>query len=254
MIGGSMKKLFLSIAIAVALFAGGSVSASTAQNQPTASGHWEGTVDVQGNTLEIIIDLTRGGDGLWKGVIAIPAQSLKDYPLSNLKVEGASVSFEMASVQGLPTFKGKLSADGKSIVGDLSQAGQTFAFKLDRKGEAKVIAIEANVTSITANADVEGNWQGTLDAEGTTLRLILKIAKKADGSYTATLDSPDQANNDMPINVLKATGDSLTFEMRYIGASFEGKFNKERTEVSGNWQQGGGALPLTLKRGAKKPE
>jgi hypothetical protein len=249
-----MKKLFLSIAIAVALFAGDSLSASMAQNPPTASGHWEGTVEVQGTALEIIVDLTRDPKGVWKGAIGIPLQNLKDYPLSNLKMEGASVSFEISSVQGLPTFKGKLSADGKTIVGELAQAGQTFPFKLDRKGEAKMSAIEAQVTSITVSADVEGHWQGILDAGGTTLRLILKLAKKADGSYTATLDSPDQANNDMPINVLTATGDSLTFEMKYIGASYAGKFNKERTEVSGNWQQGGGAAPLTLKRAAKKPE
>jgi hypothetical protein len=249
-----MKKFFLPIAIAVTLFACTSVSASLAQNQPTASGHWEGAIEVQGTSLEIVVDLTRDAKEVWKGAIGIPSQNLKDYPLGNLKVEGANVSFEIASAQGLPTFKGKLSADGKTIVGELSQSGMTFPFKLDRKGEAKTSAVEAQATSITVSADVEGNWQGTLDAEGTTLRLILKIAKKADGSYTATLDSPDQANNDMPINVLTATGDSLTFEMKYIGASFAGKFNKERTEVTGNWRQGGGALPLTLKRGAKKPE
>ena len=43
-----MKKLFLSIAIAVALFAAHSGSSSLAQNQPGASGHWEGSIDVQG--------------------------------------------------------------------------------------------------------------------------------------------------------------------------------------------------------------
>jgi hypothetical protein len=249
-----MKRFFLSIAITVALFASHSVCASTAQNQPTASGHWEGAIDVQGNALEIIIDLTRSDNGLWKGAIAIPSQSLKGYPLSNLKVEGANVSFEMASAPGLPTFKGKLSADGKSIAGELSQSGMTFPFKLDRKGDAKMSAVEAQAASITVSADVEGNWQGTLDVGGTTFRLILKISKKADGSFTASLDSPDQQSNNMPINVLNATSDSLTFEMKYIGASYEGKFNKERTEVSGNWNQGGASFPLTLKRGAKKPE
>lgn len=249
-----MKKLFLSIAIAIMLFAGSSLSASTAQNQPTASGHWEGAVEVQGTALEIVVDVARDAKGMWKGAISIPSQNLKDYPLSNLKVDGASLSFEMAGAQGLPTFKGKLAADGKTIVGELSQAGQTFPFKLDRKGEASMSAIATQTASINVSADAEGIWQGTLDAGGTTLRLILKIAKKADGSFTAVLDSPDQANNDMPINVLTATADSLTFEMKYIGASYQGKFNKERTEVTGNWHQGGGALPLTLKRGAKKPE
>ncbi len=249
-----MKKLFLSIAIAVALFAAHSASLSLAQNQPTASGHWEGSIDVQGTVIEISVDLTRSDKGSWTGTIAIPSQSLKDYPLSNLKVEGANVSFEMASVQGLPTFKGKLSADGKTIIGDLSQSGMSFPFKLERKGDAKISAAGTEAPSIKVSADVEGSWQGTLDAGGTMLRLILKITKAADGSFAASLDSPDQESNNLPINALTATSDSLTFEMKYIGASYEGKFNKERTEVSGNWHQGGGALPLTLKRGAKKPE
>ena len=249
-----MKKLFLSIAIAVAFFTAYSVSASMVRSQATASGHWQGSIDVHGNEIELAVDLTRSDNGSWKGVIAIPSQSLKDYPLSNVKVEGANVTFEMASVQGQPTFKGKLSADGKTIAGDLSQSDMTFPFKLDRKGDAKMSAVEAQAVSIKVSADVEGTWQGTLDAGGTMLRLILKITKKADGSFTASLDSPDQESNNMPINALTATSDSLTFEMKYIGASYAGKFNKERTEVSGNWNQGGGALPLTLKRGAKKDE
>jgi hypothetical protein len=246
-----MKKLFLSIAIVIALSTLYNASASQAPNPATASGHWEGSIDVHGNSLEVTIDLKRGEDGSWRGTIAIPAQNLKDYPLSNVKVEGMNIYFDLANAQGQPTFKGKLSADGKTIAGDLSQSEQIFSFTLDRKGEAKISAAEAQAPAITVSADVAGNWQGTLEAGGTTLRLILKISKKADGTFTASLDSPDQGSNDMPINALKATNDSLTFEMKYIGASYEGKFNKERTEVSGNWQQGGAAFPLTLKRGAK---
>lgn len=249
-----MKKLFLSIAVAIALFAAYGVSSTFAQNQPAASGHWEGAIEVPGTAIEIVIDLTRSDKGLWKGAIAIPSQNLKDFPLSNVKVDGANVSFEIASAPGLPTFTGKLSADGKTINGNLSQAGQTFSFKLERKGDAKMSDTEAQTPSIKVSADVEGSWQGTLDAGGTTFRLILKISKATDGSFSASLDSPDQGSNNMPINTLTATSDSLTFEMKYIGASFEGKFNKERTEVTGTWQQGGAALPLTLKRGAKKSE
>jgi hypothetical protein len=251
MIGGNMKKLFLSIAIAVAFFTAYGVPASLAQNQPSASGHWEGSIEVHGNMVEIIVDLTLSDKGSWKGTIAIPVQSLRDYPLSNLKVEGTNVSFEMAIAPGLPTFKGKLSADGKTLAGDLSQSGQTHPFKLERKGDAKISAAETEAPSIKVSGDVEGNWQGTLDAGGAMLRLILKITKVADGSFTASLDSPDQGSNNMPIKTLIATGDSLTFELKYISASYEGKFNKERTEVSGSWHQGG-PLPLTLKREAKK--
>ena len=226
-------------------------SAST-QSQHPASGHWEGNIDVQGTIMEISVDLARGDNGAWKGIIAIPSQSLKDYPLSSVNVEGSAISFKMASVQGLPTFSGKLSADGKTIAGDLSQAGMTFPFKLERKGDAKFGAAEVKAASIQVDSDIAGNWGGSLNAGGTVLRLIVKIVKAADGSFTASLDSPDQAQSDMPINSLTAAGDSVSFEMKYIDASFRGKLNKDRTELSGEWSQGGGSAPLTLKREVKK--
>jgi hypothetical protein len=246
--GGKMKKLFLSIAMTIALF----VSAAPAQTQASASGHWEGSIDVPGTALEFAVDLTRNDKGLWKAILAIPSQNLKDFPLINVKVDGATISFEMTSTPGEPTFKGKLSADGKTIAGELSQAGQTFPFKLDRKGDSKLSAADAPAPLIKVSADVEGNWQGILDVGGTSLRLILKIAKAADGTFTAKLDSPDQGNSDLPITALTATADSLTFEMKYVSATYQGKFNQERTEVSGTWEQGGGSMPLTLKREAKK--
>jgi hypothetical protein len=254
-----MKRLIFATLLAGALFmlqslpsllAQGQPATSGGQSQPTASGHWEGSIDVEGNMLEVMVDLTRAADGSWKGVIAIPAQSLKDYPLSNLKVEGSAISFEMASVEGSPTFKGKLSADGKTVTGNLSQSGMIFPFKLERKGEAQSGA--ASAVSVKVSADLEGNWQGALDAGGVTLRLILKIAKAADGAFTAHLDSPDQGQSNLPINSLTAAGDSLSFEMKYIGASYQGKLNKERTEITGTWEQGGASTPLTLRREAKK--
>ena len=247
-----MKQFFLSIAIAVTLLAAPAISTSQTQNQPSAAGHWEGTIDVPGTALEIAVDLTRGNNGSWKAIIAIPSQNIKDFPLANVKVDGANIAFEMSGSPGVPTFTGKLSADGKTITGELSQAGQPFPFKLERKGDTKLSAADPPAPSIKVSADVEGNWQGTMDAGGTLLRLILKITKTADGSFTASLDSPDQGNAGLPINAMTTTADSLTFEMKYIGASYQGKFNKERTEVAGTWEQGGASFPLTLKRETKK--
>ena len=248
-----MRKQVFSIILTLALVALALPPWSFAQGQTTASGHWEGSIDVQGTVMEISVDLLRAENGAWKGTIAIPSQSLKDYPLSNLKVEGVTVSFEMASVEGLPTFKGKLSPDGKAMIGEVTQSGLTFPFKLERKGEAQMSTTDTKAASITVSPDVAGDWHGTLDAEGTLLRLILKIAKAADGSFTASLDSPDQGQSNMPINSLTTAGDSITFAMKYIGAVYQGKFNKERSEMAGEWTQGGRSLPLTLKRAAKKP-
>ncbi len=241
-----MKKTLL---IFVMLMAVVTTSLAFAQNQATASGHWEGSIDAQGNLIEISVDLMRDDKGSWKGLLAITAQQLTNYPLSNVKVEGANVAFEMSSVQGLPTFKGKLSADGKTISGDLAQAGMNFTFKLDKKGDAKITASDLAV-SIKSGVNLEGNWQGTVAVGGNSLRLVLKINKAADGSFTAFLDSPDQNTENLPINSLTATDSAVSFEMKYIAASFQGALSKDGNEIVGNWNQGNSA-PLTFKRQPK---
>ncbi len=47
--------------------------------------------------------------------------------------------------------------------------------------------------------NIAGDWQGTLKAGPAELRLVLHIAKNADGSFKATLDSVDQGANGIPV-------------------------------------------------------
>src|SRR4030095_12309179 len=67
----------------------------------------------------------------------------------------------------------------------------------------------------------EGDWKGTLDAGGTKLDLVLHVIKK-DGALSATLDSPDQGATGLAIDSISLTGKSLKFEMKSLGASYEG--------------------------------
>jgi hypothetical protein len=94
----------------------------------------------------------------------------------------------------------------------------------------------------------EGSWLGTLDAGGTKLRLALAITKSGD-AYSGKLDSLDQGST-IPIDVITVNGDSVHFELQAVGAKFDGKFNADGSEVSGQFSQGGGNLPLTFKRSA----
>jgi hypothetical protein len=245
-----MKKLLLILLTALALTAAIGSSNAAAQGQPSAAAHWEGPVDVAGTPLEIVVDLSRTPSGNWVGQIAIPAQSLKEYPLAAVKVEGSTVSFEMRGLPGTPTLKGKVSEDGKTLTGEMAQGGQTFPFKLTRKGdsEIKVVAVAAEDKG-TAGPSIEGVWQGLLDTGGPSLKLIIKFSKAADGTLTGSLDSPDQQRSDMPINTITRKGDTVHFEMKYIGAVFDGKLNKDASEMSGTWDQGGASFPLLLKRG-----
>lgn len=97
---------------------------------------------------------------------------------------------------------------------------------------------------------IEGIWQGTLAVGAIQLRLVLKISKNADGTLKATLDSVDQGAKDLPIDTITLKESALSFQMKAIGAAFEGSYNG--AEITGEWRQGPGKLPLTFKRSDKE--
>lgn len=99
--------------------------------------------------------------------------------------------------------------------------------------------------------NIEGNWEGTLDVGAAKLRLVLKVAKAADGALTAKADSPDQGASDLPVDVVTFKDGALHFEMKRLLVSYDGTASKDGSEIAGAFKQGGATFPLTLKRAAK---
>ena len=100
---------------------------------------------------------------------------------------------------------------------------------------------------------LEGIWQGTLDAGGAKLRLVLNVTRKPDGTFAATLDSPDQGAAGIPVDSVTLTGAAVRFELKAAGGVYEGTMNKEGTAINGRWSQGPGSFPLVLTRVEKAP-
>lgn len=93
--------------------------------------------------------------------------------------------------------------------------------------------------------DITGQWYGTLDVQGTQLKLVFHIEKTGAGYY-ATFDSPDQGAKDIPFTSTTYNVPNLKLEARNIGTVYEGKF--ENNSFIGTWKQGGQSIPLTLTR------
>ena len=214
------------------------------QSQPSAAGHWEGNIAVPGTPVQIVIDLARGKEGFWRGTLGVPAQGGQDLPLLNLSVDGSSVSYDMPGAPGYPSMKGKVSPDGKTISGELSQAGHAIPFQLERKGETKLTADAKTPGPI---GELKGEWEGALDVGGQTLRLKFKVAPTPDGSMAGVLDSIDQQVF-IPIDSATEQAGSVTLVLNLIGGSFKGKLGTDRKSIEGTWEQGGNSFPLTLKR------
>jgi dienelactone hydrolase len=95
--------------------------------------------------------------------------------------------------------------------------------------------------------DFDGSWNGTLEAGGQILRLVVTVTKSEAGVYAGKLDSVDQGAT-IAIDIITVKDDAVRWEIKSPAIVFEGALNKERTEVTGKFTQAGQQIPLTLKR------
>ena len=135
------------------------LQAPAASSPEAPAGHWEGTIAVPAQTLEIQVDLATR-EHKWQGAIAIPAQNVKALPLSGITVDGTAVSFGMPTVPGAPAFKGTLSNDHRTITGDFTQGGGSYPFSLVWKGEPRLEAPTKN-TALARSSRAPGRARST---------------------------------------------------------------------------------------------
>jgi hypothetical protein len=64
--------------------------------------------------------------------------------------------------------------------------------------------------------DIDGDWGGTLKVPGAQFRIIFHIAKKGQ-TYIATMDSPDQNVNGIPITFTSFRDPDVKFEISNLG-------------------------------------
>ena len=100
--------------------------------------------------------------------------------------------------------------------------------------------------------DLSGDWTGTLDAQGKKLRVVLHLKKNSDGKVTGSIDSPDQGANGIPLSGVEQSGDDVKLDLAGIAAGYQGKVNAAGNEITGEWKQGGAALPLIFTRAGDK--
>ncbi len=102
---------------------------------------------------------------------------------------------------------------------------------------------------------LEGAWLGSLKVSPTaSLRIVFNIQAKPDGSFSGTLDSPDQGGMGITISQISVEKEQVKVEVKVIGGGFEGVLNAEGSEMAGQWKQGGAALDVVMKRVKEAPK
>lgn len=97
-----------------------------------------------------------------------------------------------------------------------------------------------------AQSPAVGSWLGTLDAQGTNLRLVFNVEQK-DGQLVSTMDSPDQGAKGIPVTKTTLKSDSIFFEIPNAMIKYAGKLMSEDT-IEGLFTQGGFKTELSLEK------
>ena len=111
-----------------------------------------------------------------------------------------------------------------------------------------LLGLSCQLFGQTPAKSFDGSWQGTLEAAGAKLRIVLIVTKSDAGVYTGKFDSLDQGAT-IPIDAITVNDDAVKLDMKSAGILYEGVMNKDRTELTGTFTQGGQGYPLTFKRG-----
>jgi hypothetical protein len=218
-------------------------SALISRAEDKASGRWEGAVQIPGRELEVIVDLAKTEDSQWQGSIIIPGLNLPAAQLVDIAVQDPGASFGVKTGRGLDaTFKGRFNADG-TFSGDFIQGGNHAPFALKKTGAPQVVT---PLRSTPVTNDIEGEWKGEYQIFGSPRHVTLKLANGAKNSATAEFIVIGRKVNNLPVDVVRQEGDFVTIESNQTGIGYEGRFNKEASEIKGTLIQGPIELPLVL--------
>jgi len=220
-------------------------SALICRAEDKASGRWEGTIQIPGKGLEVVVDLSKAKDGLWNGSIIIPGLNLPAAQLVDIAVQDSDASFGIKTGRGLDaTFKGHFNTD-LTLSGDFTQAGNKAPFVLKRTGAPQV---EAPLRSTSVTTEIEGEWKGEYQIFGSPRHVTLKLANGAKSNATAEFVVVGRKVNNLPVDIVRQEGDLVTIESNQTGIGYEGRFNKQTNEIKGTFIQGPIELPLVLRK------
>jgi fermentation-respiration switch protein FrsA (DUF1100 family) len=232
-----VKKLFI-----VLTFIAITTSFSFAQD---IVGDWNGTLTIGTAELRLVLHVTKAPDGGLTATLDSIDQGAPGIPVNAVTLKDSKLDLTIDAVHG--TYTGKVNADASEIDGTWSQ-GAAMPLNFHRGSIAMKPAPKPAKPS-----DIDGDWLGTLDTGMGKLRLVLHITNTEDG-LTATMDSPDQGVNGIPVNSITRTGGEFKFDMKSIGGTYDGTIGADLGTISGTWAQMGKSWPLVLKPLKNKSE
>jgi uncharacterized protein len=218
-------------------------SAYAKRESSPLQGVWKSTLEV-GTPIRIVVRISETAPGKFIGTMDSPDQGARKIPLSTAEYSKPIARFDIAAIDG--HFEGTLKDDGSEIDGTWTQAANSTPCLLTRIDPTEDAPPDARAYTYASDADLQGIWNGTLNAGTAKLRLVLKIARATNGTYSGALDSPDQGSKDIEATVVSFNAPQVMLEWPALRALFHGELKEGK--LVGFWQQGANDFPLELER------
>lgn len=217
-------------------------------------GNWKGTLEVGSVKLRLVFKISKDAAGALTAKMDSVDQGVHDMPVDTVSFKDGTLRMELKKILGV--YEGTLDKARNKTTGQWTQGAQSFPLALERSqgtataSEAETLSPADLVASKQAAEKLTGSWNGTLNAGGTDLRLLVRISKAASGAATGTMDSLDQGAKDIPLSRITYKEGKVRFEVSGIGGVYEGSLAKDGATLAGQWQQGGQSMTLDFKKAA----
>jgi pimeloyl-ACP methyl ester carboxylesterase len=202
--------------------------------QTPIAGDWQGTLNAGGVELRLALHIAAAKDGTLIATFDSIDQGVNGIPVSAISLKDSKLIFTVDAAH--ISYEGTINKNSTEIDGTWTQG---LPLELNFK--------RTKAQTQAAPSDIDGVWQGTLDAGALKLRLVFKIINTPDG-LTAQTQSPDQNPVWISASSVTRIGSSLTINLKELNASFDGKISADLNSIDGKFTQTGNALPLLLKR------
>ena len=203
----------------------------------TLLGQWSGKLELPAGEFNIVFHFEMNEDGEFTGAIqnadAGPARQV----MADIRLEEGELMFRVP--QANADYRGTLSGD--TVTGNLTQGAQSMALNVSRGGFEPVLP---ELSLSDADMEIlEGTWTGEMGP----LTIVLNFLRNEQGVIYATVDSPVQNVEGLPVTVASLSSNNrLVVELSVINAQFQGTVAGDT--VDGAWTQGGMTQALVLSR------
>jgi hypothetical protein len=224
-----------------------------AANAPDIQGAWAGNFAAGETKMPLMYKISKV-NGSYHAVEVDIYQGAKEAPVSKLVYDYPAIHIEQKTL-GF-TYDATLNPKTMEMSGTWKQGKGSgpFTMKLNALREAFPEPMAESDYAPRKDSDLQGYWQGTLKPDKTSIRVMLKIAERADGTFRVTGDSPDQGGSDIEATAVTYHRPTVKIEFGGIGGYYEGTVDGSDQVITGNWMQGGKPLPLTLERATPDAE